>query len=166
MTDGLALEHLESPRKIFRLWHEGEIKREELQQRLAAHQRAILAEAEESRQNPIASYIEGLLTKRAAAKLIHQHGEANVREMLVALSELENFRLAAFLWNASHWDVPLHCFLRQKKAPVFRIKEMWVKSDRGEMLTQYGRPEALTHEQFRFSRHWRGHLEVVERRAV
>ena len=160
------LERLESPRKIFRRWEAGEIKREELQERLAEHQRAILAEVEESRLNPVASYIESLLTKRAALKLIHQHGEAGVREMLVALSEIEGFRLAAYLWNASHWDVPLHCFLRQKRAPVFRIREMWIKSDRGEMQVQHGPPEKVVREHFRFERHWRGHLEVVERRVM
>jgi len=125
-----------SPRILVRRWENGEIEREEMQRLMAEHQYALLEEAEEVRKvrkNPVASYVEGLMSKRAAKKLIRAHGEAGIRELLLALSEVENFLPSAYLWNAMHWDVPLYCFIRTKRAPIFRVKEMWVKSDRGEM---------------------------------
>jgi len=103
------------------------------------------------------------LNKRAAKRLIRLHGEAGVRELLVALSEVEGFPPSAFLWNAMHWDVPLHCFLRTKRAPVFRVKEMWVKSDRGEMLVEHGDVKTLQKERFVFERHWKGEMLVSQR---
>lgn len=153
-----------SPRVLVRRWEAGEIKREELQALMAEHQRAILEEAEEVFQNPIAAFIEGVVNKRIAKRLMRQHGEAGVRELLVALSELEDFPPSAFLWNAMHWDVPLHCFIRSKSAPVFRVKEMWVKSDRGEMFIEYGELKKLRKERVIFERHWRGEMRVSERR--
>ena len=88
---------------------------------MAEHARELIAEMEEDYQNPAAAWIEGLLAKRAAARLIRRHGSRLLRELLVALADVADFPPARYLWNAGHPDVPLHCFLRMRREPVFRI---------------------------------------------
>ncbi len=154
-----------SPRVLIRRWEAGEIKRDELQRLMAEHQRAILEEADEVLQNPVAAFVEGVWNKRVAKRLIQQHGEAAVRECFAALSEVEDFPPSAFLWNAEHWDVPLHCFIRTKRGPVFRVKEMKVRSDRTEVLVEHGEVKKLLKERFVLKRHWKGELVVISRVA-
>jgi hypothetical protein len=61
-----------------------------------------------------------------------------VREILVALAEVPDFPPARYLWNAAHPDVPLHCFLRMRREPVFRILNIDHRSDVIELLAEYG----------------------------
>ncbi|MDB4271732.1 hypothetical protein N9873_04100 [Akkermansiaceae bacterium] len=157
-----------SPRALVRQWEKGEIKREELHALIAQHQAAILAEAEEERANPIAAYLDRLSNKRMAKKLINQHGEASLRELCLGLSELPEFLPAAFLWNADHWDLPFHCFIRHQKEPVFRIREVFLRQGRAMMLIEHGsaKKRETTRERITFERHWRGEMKVVSREEV
>ena len=108
-----------SPNVLLKQWEDGEIKREELHQLMALHQQALLEEAEESLKNPIATYVEGVMNKRAAKRLINDHGEAANREIFQAMAMLDDFPPSAYLWNASHWDVALHCFIRSKSCLLY-----------------------------------------------
>ena len=73
-----------------------------------------------------------------AGRLVRRHGSRVVREVLVALAEVPDFPAARHLWNAAHPDVPLHCFLRIRREPVFRILSMNRRSDDIELLVEHG----------------------------
>ena len=154
-----------TPKALIRRWQNGEIEREELHELMAHHQRALLEEAEESRKNPIAAYVEGLMNKRVAKRLISEHGEAAIRELLAAMAELEDFPPSAYLWNADHWDVALHCFIRSKNAPVFRIRETLIKSQRAVILIEHGggKKKDTLRERVSFERNWQGEMKVSKR---
>ncbi|MEN8695631.1 MAG: hypothetical protein ACN4GG_09135 [Akkermansiaceae bacterium] len=157
-----------TPRELVRQWEAGEIKREKLHELMAQHQAAIIAEAEEERLNPFAGYLDRMLNQRMAKKLIKAHGEANIRELCLALSELPDFLPAAFLWNVNHWDLPLHCFIRHKREPVFLIHEAFVRSGRGMLLIEHGSVQKAqrTRERIHFERHWRGEMKVTKREDI
>ncbi|HEY8960886.1 MAG TPA: hypothetical protein VIM57_01690 [Luteolibacter sp.] len=112
---------LPSPDRLFAQFERGEIERDELQAMMAIHARSLIAEMEEERLNPAAAVLNALHNRHAAAKWTRRHGQRLVRETLAALAELDDFPPSAHLWNALHPDVPLHCFFRTKRDPVFRV---------------------------------------------
>ena len=112
---------LETPDQLLARFERGEIERTELHALMALHARELIREMEEDRLNPAAALIERFQTARLARRLAKRHGARLVRECLVALSEVADFPPSARLWNASHPDVPLHCFFRVKRAPAFRL---------------------------------------------
>jgi hypothetical protein len=110
-----------TPSQLAARFERGEIERNEFQALMAEHARELIAEIEEDYQNPAAAWIESLLARRAAGRLIRRHGSRLLREVLAALADIPDFPPARYLWNAAHPDVPLHCFLRIRRVPVFRI---------------------------------------------
>lgn len=108
-----------TPSEIFYRFEKGEIDRDELHALMALNARELISEMEEDHLNPASALIEGLLTRRAAARLVRRHGGRLMREILHALSEVGDFPPARRLWNALHPDVPLHCFIRVRRVPVF-----------------------------------------------
>lgn len=153
------------PNLLIEKWQRGEIEREEMQQLMKQHQLALLEEAEQYHWNPIAGYLEGLLNKRAARTLITNHGEAAIREIFLALSRMQDFPPSAYLWNADHWDIPLHAFLRNRSTPVFRVREILVKTIRAVLLIEHGssKKAETTRERLFLNRNWRGELELTQR---
>lgn len=127
-----------TPREIFARYERGEMEREEMQALMALHARELIAEMEEDYQNPAAAWIEGLLAKRAAAKLVRRHGSRLIREILIAISEVTEFPAARHLWNAAHPDVPLHCFLRIRREPVFRVLDVRHRAEEIEVTVEHG----------------------------
>jgi hypothetical protein len=136
---------LPTPDRLFAQFERGEIEREELQAMMAIHARRLIAEMEEDRLNPAAALLDHLRNRRAAAKWTRRHGQRLVRETFAALAELDDFPPSAHLWNALHPDVPLHCFFRTKREPVFRVLRfddhghavtIWVEHGRGTPLTE------------------------------
>jgi hypothetical protein len=127
-----------TPRQLFAMFERGEIERDELHALMAAHARELIAEMEEDRMNPAAAWIENLLARQAAGRLAMRHGGPLVREVLAALSEAPDFPPARHLWNAEHPDVPLHCFLRMRREPVFRIVRLVRHADRIEVGVEHG----------------------------
>ena len=127
-----------TPRQLFAQFERGEIEREEFHALMAVHARELIEEMEEDRQNPAAAWIERLLCGRAAARLVRKHGSRLLREILVALSEVPDFPPSRYLWNASHPDVPLHCFLRIRREPVFRIVSIDLRGREIEVATEHG----------------------------
>jgi hypothetical protein len=127
-----------TPKQLFAQFERGEIERDELQALMAVHARELIAEMEEDYQNPAAAWIESLLARRAAGRLVRRHGSRLLREVLMALSELEDFPPARLLWNASHPDLPLHCFLRIRREPVFRISNLDHRPEEIEVTIEHG----------------------------
>jgi hypothetical protein len=113
-----------SPSQLFQRFERGEIDRDELHARMAEHALGLIREMEEDRRNPAAAWIEALRCRAAVTALVARHSGRLVREVLIALSEVPGFPPALQLWNAAHPDVPLHCFIRVKRPPMFRITSM------------------------------------------
>jgi len=129
---------LPTPHEIFASFEKGEIEREELQSLMAVHARELIQEMEEDYQNPAAALIESLLARRAAAKLIKKHGEKMLREVLIGISEIRGFPPARYLWNASHPDLPLYCFLRMRRQPVLRLVAVEVEGMQVRAVVEHG----------------------------
>ncbi len=112
---------METPRELVARFERGEIDRLEFQALMSIHQRELIREIDEDHSNPLAAWLETRLAKSAVKKLLKQHTAAQIREVLVALSEADGFPLANYIWNAAHPDIPLHCFFRIRREPVFQI---------------------------------------------
>jgi len=110
-----------TPRQLFRALDRGEITREQFRQEMSVHAKDLIEEMVEVHENPVASWMETLRNRRAATKLARAHGEALVREMFIALSDVPGFPLASWLWNADNKNIPLYCFLRSRREPLFRV---------------------------------------------
>jgi hypothetical protein len=130
---------LPSPKQIFARFERGEIERDELHAMMAAHARELITEMEQDYQDPAAAWIEALLARTAAALLVRKHGSRLIREILTALSEVPDFPDASHLWNADHPEVPIHCFLRIRREPVFRIVTLRKSGDEIELLIEHGK---------------------------
>jgi hypothetical protein len=156
---------LPTPSQIFARFENGEIERDELQSLMAAHARELIAEMEEDRQNPAAAWIESLRARRAAGQLIRRHGSRLIREILMALADLPDFPPARYLWNADHPDVPLYCFLRMRREPVFRIVSMVRRADGIDLSVEHGSASRgkATRQHFTFKRDAQWRLRVANR---
>lgn len=154
-----------TPRQLFRLLDSGAISRAEFREAMAHHARSLIEEMEEVRRHPLAAWVDGLLNRRAAARLARRHGEALVRELLVALSDVPGFPLANWLWNADQPTVPLHCFVRSRSEPVFRVLKIVSAPFVLTMTLEHGsaRRGGATREQFTFGRDRFGRLAVQAR---
>jgi hypothetical protein len=135
---------LETPRQLAARFERGEIDRTEFQSQMAIHARELIAEIEEDHQNPMAAWIESRLAKASVKKLRLKHTDFRIREILTALSESPDFPLAKYLWNASHRDVPLHCFFRIRREPVFQILFIREEADMTEIQLEFLRPRNRT----------------------
>ena len=127
-----------TPSQIFASFERGEIGRDEMHAMMALHARELIKEIEEDRQNPASALIENLLARRSVNRIVRRHSGRIFREILVALAELEDFPPSRYLWNASHLDVPLYCFLRMRREPVFRISSIQQKGQEVVVEVEYG----------------------------
>ncbi len=154
-----------TPPQLFRQYERGEISRDELHASLALHARSLIAEMVEAQKNPKSSYLERLRNFAAARRLAKRHGPARIREILGALGDIEGFPPAQILWNASHTDVPLHCFFRTKIEPVFRVTRLEMQAMSVSIEVEYGANDKskTTREAILFQRNARLELELLER---
>lgn len=115
--------------------------------------------------NPVAAWLETLRNRRAAARLAHHHGEPIVRELLLALSEVPDFPLANWLWNADHTRLPLYCFLRSRREPIFRVLKISSAPFIMTIHVEYGSAikGQATREKFIFGRDRFGRLMLQDR---
>ena len=127
-----------TPSQLVAQFERGEIERDEFQTLMAVHARELIAEIEEDYQNPAAAWIERLLARQAAGRLVRRHGSRLMREVLVALADVPDFPPARYLWNAGHPDVPLHCFLRIRRTPVFRILQLDHSQESIAVVVEHG----------------------------
>jgi len=154
-----------TPPKLIEQFENGLIDRHQLHAQMAVHARALIDEMELEWEFPLETRLEQWRNRHHASRLAAKHGERRVREVFHTLSELENFPPAALLWNASHHHVPLHCFLRTKRAPVFRVKKMNSTAVSATLWVEYNEGEGceLVQEKFHLVRNRRWLLEVVKR---
>jgi hypothetical protein len=156
------------PNRLFREFESGRMSRAEFQGAMAEHARELIAEMEEQRQNPVEAFVDFIRNRRLAKKLAKRHGEAAVREIFMALAEAPEFPPASLLWNANHRHVPLYCFIRDRKAPEFRVLDLQVEQNAAGILVEYGQRfrRGIVREAFKLRRGWHGNLYVEEREAV
>lgn len=154
-----------TPREIFASYERGEIEREELHSLMALHARELIQEMEEDHLNPAAAWLESLRARRAASRLVKLHGVRLMREVLGALADIPEFPPVRHLWNSDHPDVPLHCFLRIRRKPVFRILCIAARSDGFQVIIEHGDGERGkgTKQSFILKRdvHWRLKAEPI-----
>lgn len=145
-----------------------EITPEEFRNAMAHHARGLIAEMEEVHQNPVAAWLETFRNRRAATRLAKEHGEPMVRELMVALSDVPDFPLANWLWDADQPTVPLHCFLRSRKEPVFRILKIASAPFLLSITVEHGgmRRNSSVRERFGFGRDRLGRLALHERTTL
>lgn len=139
MIAAVARSLLPPPNRLFTLFESGQITREQLQAAMVIHQQRLLVEIAEARQNPVVAYLDEKLSRFAAARLERRHGERLVRQVLAALAEIDQFPLADLLWNAGHRDVPLYCFFRLRREPVFRLIRIELQPLMVKVVLEYGR---------------------------
>jgi hypothetical protein len=157
-----------TPPKLIELFENGLIDRDELHAMMAIHARALISEMEVEWEFPLETRLEQWRNRHHASRLTVKHGERRIREVFHALAELENFAPAALLWNASHAHVPLHCFIRTKRAPLFRVKKMNTTAVSATIWVEYNEGEGreLVTEKFHLVRNRKWVLEVVKRESV
>ena len=110
--------------------------------------------------------MEQMLCRRAVSKLLKQHEEAAVREVLQALSELDDFPPGRWLWNAAHPHIPLHAFFRSKREPVFRLISLDAMPQLVTVTVEYAlgkSSSSLQREEIRLRRDRRGQLGLERR---
>ncbi|MGB6220242.1 hypothetical protein [Haloferula sp.] len=110
-----------TPPQLFDDFEEGRINRAQLHAALQWHAQELVEEIIEAHENPVAAWWDNMLAKRAADRWSSRHGIWRIRHILAALSKVPEFEPANLLWNALHPDVPLHCFFRMRREPVFRL---------------------------------------------
>ena len=159
---------LRTPPQLFEDYEAGLLTREQLHAAMAFHAQNLIEEVIEASENPLAAWWEGLLARKSAARLAARHGEKRVRAILSALAQIPDFLPAQWLWNAHHPDVPLFCFLRLRREPVFRLLNVVNDSGVVTVSIEYGPAgrNLATREEFvlRHKRH--GGLEVTARRSL
>lgn len=153
-----------TPASVIAQFERGEIDRVEMQTMMAIFARDLIREMQEDQRNPVVAWLERIQVKRAAAKLGRRYGKRLLREVLQALGKLEAFPPTALLWNAGHEDVPLECFFRWDREPVFRIREMRANGSVVDLLVEYGREKKR--ERIRLRRDERWQLKPESRRVV
>lgn len=138
MREKEAIYMIPTPSQIFASFERGEIERDEVHALMALHARELIHEMEEDHQNPAAALIETLLARRSAGRLARNHSSRLVREVLMALADASDFPPAKHLWNAAHPDVPLHCFLRMRREPVFRMVAIRPQGEKTLVEVEHG----------------------------
>ena len=112
------------PPILMQRFEQGAISREELHAAMAEHGRILIAEMEYESENRQESWVERWRCRHHASRLANRHGETRLRDVLVALSKLPDFPPCNLLWNAAHTHVPLYCFFRLKRPPIFLLRMM------------------------------------------
>lgn len=157
-----------SPRQLFHQLDTGLITRDQFREAMAVHAREVIEEMEEDHLNPAVAMLEQLICRRAVSKLLKRHEETLIREVLLALSELNDFPPGRWLWNAGHPHMPLHAFFRSKREPVFRIVELEAAPQIVTVVVEYGiKGQTNTvKEEIRLRRDRRTQLGLERRRVM
>ena len=112
-----------SPHRLLARYREGSITFEEWQEGMQKQCAMAIDEAEEDRANPKLAWMETIRCKNAARKLLRNNKDIEIREVFMALSLLEDFPPAVYLWNADDPKTPLHCLLREKRFSAIHFSE-------------------------------------------
>ena len=133
---------------------------------MSQHCAHAITEADEDYAQPKLALLETWRCKIAANKLLKKNSEAELREVFIALSELEYFPPSHYLWNAGQAETPLYCFVRMKREPVLRFTMLKITQLSAETDIQYGsgKSSELNHETICFERDWTGQLILKSRK--
>ncbi len=144
------------------------MSREEFREAMKANALEIIEEMEEDHLNPVAAFMEQMLCRRAASKLLKKHEESLIREVLQALSEVDDFPPARRLWNAAHPHIPLHAFFRSKREPVFRVITLEAMPQVVTITVEYSTAmhTQVIREEIRLRRDRRGQLGFERRQTL
>lgn len=157
-----------TPRQIFRMFDRGEITREQFRAMMNVHAQVLIEEMTEVHENWLAAWMESLRNRRIARRLARDYGEPLLREIFVALSEVPDFPLAGWLWNADHPHLPLDCFLRTRREPLFKILRVSTAPFSVAVSVEFGgsRKSDTVRERFSFERDRFGRLDLVRREPL
>lgn len=160
-------QNMPSPNRLYKWYQAGKITRPQWLEGMRRHFLLALDEISEDRSDPQRALLETWRCKSAARRLTKDHAEAELREVFMSLSEIDDFPPATYLWNADQLDIPLHCFLREKRAPVLRFFNVQIRRLTAELTIEYGgvKSKERTRETISLRRDWRGTM-VVESRSV
>lgn len=159
---------LPTPAQLFRQLEQGRINSEQFRSLMTLHQRLLIEDIDDAARDPGLTWFDEVLNRRAARHLEKTYGEDIVRETLVALSEMPDFPPAHQIWNAGHKLVPLYCFLRARRTPVFRVIKMEVLPQMVGVVIEYGlsKKADCTREEITLRRNRQGQLVFVNRVRV
>ena len=168
MLEALSRRLLPNPAQLFRLFEAGKLTRAQWHAAMAWHASQILEEVAEARRHPVGAFIEDKLARRSAKRLARVHGEAEMREAFEALASVSDFPPANLLWNAGHRDVPLHCFLRMRTEPVFRVLRYERSGESVSIVVEHGEAakKRTTREEFLLVRDRWARLVVKARTRI
>jgi hypothetical protein len=159
---------LSSPRQLFQMLDSGQMTRDEFREAMKLHALEIIDEMEEDHLNPVAALLEQVMCRRTASKLLKKNNESLVREVLLTLSEMEDFPPARWLWNAGHPHIPLHAFFRSKRRPIFQVLTLEAKPQVVVLTVEYGLADSdqIIREEIRLRRDRHAHLGVEQRKNL
>jgi hypothetical protein len=154
-----------SPHRLLSFYRSGKITRAQWLEGMRLHFLLALKEIQEDCSEPNRARLETWRCKNAARRLLSNHTQAELREVFMALAELDDFPPSAYLWNADQLDVPLHCLLREKREPVLRFSEVQIRRLTAELVIEYGglKKKDRTREKITLRRDWRGTMVVESR---
>lgn len=154
-----------SPQRLLALYRAGSISRVQWLEGMRLHFLLALREIEDNRRAPKLARLETWRCRNAARRLLREHTQAELREVFMALCELDDFPPATYLWNADQLDVPLHCLLRERREPVLRFPEIRIRRLTAELVIEYGgaKRKSRTREKITLRRDWRGTMVVESR---
>lgn len=157
--------HLLSPNRLFALYDAREITREQWVEGMRQHFLLCFEEIEEDLTNPKLALLERWRCRTAAKSLLKHHTEAELREVFMALSFIDDFPPATYLWNADQLETPMYCFLRERREPVLRFIEVQISRMRAHVTIEYGnlKKKERVQERIEMRRNWQG-VMVVESR--
>lgn len=158
-------QQLTSPNRLFALYDAGEITRDQWREGMRQHFLLALREIEEERSDPKLALMERWRCRSTAKRLLKDHTEAELREVFMALAEIDDFPPATYLWNADQLETPLYCFMREKREPVLRFIKLRISRMTASVTIEYGGLNANERVQERITmrRDWRG-VMVLESR--
>lgn len=156
-----------SPNRLLAWYQSGTITRKQWLGGMRLQLLQALREISEDNANPQAALMERLRCRNAARKLTHKYTEAELREVFISLSQLDDFPPANYLWNADQIDNPLHTILREKRVPVLKFKDVQIHRLSAKLIIEYGSLKAKnrTRERIQLRRDWRGVLIVEDRQC-
>lgn len=155
-----------TPPELFRRYESGELSREQFHAAMSIHAKELIDEMVEAKRNPVAAYLEQLRNRAAASRLSRKHGASLVREVFTVLGCLPDFPPAQLLWNASHREVPLFCFIRSKHDPLFRVLKFRHGAERVRLVVEYGDASKPVRESFSLVRDRFRRLEIEQRQTL
>ena len=157
--------HLLSPNRLFALYDAKEITREQWLEGMRQHFLLCFEEIEQDLSNPKLALLERWRCGAAAKRLLKSHTEAELREVFMALSYLDDFPPATYLWNADQRETRMYCFLRERREPVLRFLEVKISRLTAQVTIEYGNlnKKERVQESIGLRRNWQGIMTVESR---